>query len=213
VATPSDWDGMDCLQARELASAGLDGQLTDAEERSLDAHLAGCGACADWIDAVADMTRRNRVGHPGVTAPSPAAPPRGARNRAVRFALAWAGILLVAWHLPEVITAGNELAVHLARQQAGFAVALGIGFIFVAWRPDRAYGVLPMVAAFTVVLTIVAVIDLANGTSNIAVESRHLLEIGGLALMWVLGSEMGPTRSVRGMPGPRFNDSRRQRHG
>lgn len=115
------------------------------------------------------------------------------------MALGWAGVLLVVWHAPEVITAGNEVGVHLARHQAGFSVALGIGFVFVAARPDRAYGVLPLVAVFTSVLVGVAFIDLVNSTSSLAVESRHLLEIGGLLIMWLLGSEMGPRRRGRGL--------------
>jgi predicted anti-sigma-YlaC factor YlaD len=188
---------MDCDDARVLASADLDGQIDTTEARELEAHLAECADCAGWSASMADLARRSRVGNIGETTGRPSEPPRAARNRVLRVVLGWAGILLVVWHLPEVVTAGNELAVHLARHQAGFAVALGVGFVFVAWKPDRAYGVLPLVAAFTVVLTVVAIIDLANGTSSIAVESRHLLEVGGLAVMWVLGAEMGPGRSTR----------------
>jgi len=205
--------GMDCDVARELASADLDGQLAEPEVRLLESHLAECDDCARFSAAAASLTRRSRVGRVGSTVGPPAPPPRVVRNRGLRIALGWAGVLLVALYLPHVLSAGEELAVHLARHQAAFDVALGVGFVFVAWKPDRAYGVVPLVAAFTVALVLVAVIDVVNGTSSAAIESRHLLELGGLVLMWVLGSEMGPKPSVRAFLEHRFNGSRRPRRG
>ncbi len=191
-----DFVRMDCPDARESISALADGQLEDTEFETLEAHLTGCDDCRAWQETL----RGSAVSLAGPLAGSHlkrSAPIHASRYRAIRFALGWAGVLLVAWHLPELLTAGNEVAVHLSRHQAGFATALGASFMFVAFRPDRAYGVIPFAASFALVLVVTAVADLINGSSNVAIESRHLLEIGGLVLVLLLGSEMGPERRRR----------------
>lgn len=40
----------DCKYFEELCSASLDGELTRAEKRELDKHLAECPACAAWLE-------------------------------------------------------------------------------------------------------------------------------------------------------------------
>ncbi|MGF1665341.1 MAG: zf-HC2 domain-containing protein [Acidimicrobiia bacterium] len=201
MTTSDDTNRMTCEHARELISAEVDGQLAESERAELLGHLASCGACADWQSRLADRTRLavvTPVGAVAATRPAPLPDPRLAqRNRIIRVALAWAGVLLIGWHVPAVFTAGAENAVHLSRHQAAFAVALGAGFVFVAARPERAFGVIPFVASFTVALTVTAVVDLLNGSSNLLTESRHLLEIGGLVLVWILGVGSGPRRRRR----------------
>lgn len=114
--------------------------------------------------------------------------------RSVRLALAWAAVLLIVWNLVDMFAAGSGPAIHLERHQAAFDVALGMAFLFVAWRPDRAYGMVPFAATFTFALSISAIIDLANGASTLLRESAHLIELAGLALLWVLGVAVGPGR-------------------
>lgn len=207
MATSGDNNSMMCDEARELISAEIDGQLGAEEAKALSGHLAGCDDCVDWQSRLADVNRRSMLrsvdSAPGLRR-APLPDPRVARrNRAIRIALGWAGVLLVIWHLPEVFTAGAETAVHLSRHQAAFAVALGAAFLFVAIRPERAFGVIPFVATFTVALTVTAAVDVINGSSNFLTESRHLFEIGGLVLVWVLGAGSGPGRrrvGTRGAP-------------
>ncbi len=124
-------------------------------------------------------------------------PHRFTFHRWVRFGLAWAAGLLIAFNVVDMFAAGSGSAIHLERHQAAFGVALGLAFLFVAWRPDRAYGMVPFAAAFTFALSISAIIDLANGASTLVRESAHLLELGGLALLWVLGAAVGPGRKRR----------------
>jgi predicted anti-sigma-YlaC factor YlaD len=190
-----------------LISAAVDGQLDGAELAAIEDHLSGCEPCVDWQDRLIAGTRRSTfrsVGSEPTPRPAPLPDPRWARrNRMIRIALGWAGILLVTWHLSEVFSAGSENAIHLARHQAAFAVALGAAFVFVAVRPERAFGVIPFVASFTVALSVTAVVDLVNGSSSLVTESRHLLEIGGLALVWILGVGSGPRKRVRSKPGQR----------
>jgi predicted anti-sigma-YlaC factor YlaD len=207
---------MECDEARILASTAVDQQLDAGERGALDAHMAGCEECTTWSGRLSDLVRRDILAAVGDPPGGTFSPIHARRNRGLRIALGWAGVLLIVWHLPEVITAGSELAVHLSRHQAGFAVALGVAFVMVAIRPDRAYGVLPFVVAFSVVLTAVATIDLVANTSSMAVEARHLLEIGGLVILWFLGAEMGPRRrwvtgSRRTPAGSRWNHRRSRR--
>jgi len=115
-------------------------------------------------------------------------------HRWVRFALAWIGVLLIAWNIVGMFSAGSGSAIHLERHQAAFDVALGLAFLFVAWRPDRAYGMVPFAATFTFALSISAIIDLINGASTLVRESAHLLELAGLGLLWFLGAAVGPGR-------------------
>ncbi len=121
-------------------------------------------------------------------------PDRFRLHRWLRFALAWAGVLLIAWNLVDMFAPGSGTAIHLERHQAAFGVALGLAFLFVAWRPDRAYGMVPFAATFTLALSISAIIDLVNGASTLVRESPHLVELAGLAMLWVLGAAAGPGR-------------------
>jgi predicted anti-sigma-YlaC factor YlaD len=119
-------------------------------------------------------------------------PERFVLNRWVRFALAWAAVLLIAWNVVAMFAAGSGSSIHLERHRAAFDVALGVAFLFVVWRPDRAYGMVPFAATFTFALSISAIIDLVNGASTPLRESAHLVEISGLGLLWVLGLAVGP---------------------
>ena len=179
---------MNCDEARTLISADLDGQLDD--RRSLDAHLAECAACRDWRD------RAEALSAATVASTLRAAPtPRGfLAYRWVRFALGWAGVLLVVWNVPGLFDTVDESFQHLWRHQHAFGIALGLTFLFVAWRPDRAYGLVPVAATFTIALSGVAIVDLVNGSTPLSREARHLVEIIGLGMLWALGWSAGPGR-------------------
>ena len=127
----------------------------------------------------------------------PGLPERFAAHRWVRFALAWAAVLLIVWNVVDMFAAGSGSAIHLERHQAAFDVALGFSFLFVAWRPDRAYGMVPFAATFTFALSAAAIIDLINGASTPLRESAHLVELAGLGLLWILGITVGPGRKRR----------------
>jgi predicted anti-sigma-YlaC factor YlaD len=46
----------DCIQAREAASARLDGELSELETARLEAHLRGCADCREYVDEVETIT-------------------------------------------------------------------------------------------------------------------------------------------------------------
>jgi hypothetical protein len=81
--------------------------------------------------------------------------------------------------------------VHIAREIGSFDFALAVGFFFVGWRPARAYGMLPLVAAVVGCLAITTGVDLARGTATLLNESAHLLDVLGLAAVWELARSAG----------------------
>ena len=51
----------DCDRARELASRGLDGDLTDFDASALRTHLRECAACAEVAQAMGEITEQVRT--------------------------------------------------------------------------------------------------------------------------------------------------------
>jgi anti-sigma factor RsiW len=49
-----------CARVREQVSLELDGELSQLEQRMLEAHLERCSACATYADDVRDLTERIR---------------------------------------------------------------------------------------------------------------------------------------------------------
>jgi len=186
---------VECETARLAISEAIDdGRPVDG---LVDSHVEECVDCRRWREA-AHRLRRATFRPVADVAPSDVEvarlPERFAFHRWIRFALAWTAVVLIAWNVVDMFAAGSGSAIHLERHQAAFDVALGLALLFVAWRPDRAYGMVPFAATFTFALSLAAVIDLANGASTMLRESAHLIELFGLALLWVLGVAVGPRR-------------------
>jgi anti-sigma factor RsiW len=51
----------DCIQARESASAHLDGELPELEAASLHAHLCACAECAVYAREIGGIVREFRA--------------------------------------------------------------------------------------------------------------------------------------------------------
>ncbi len=100
--------------------------------------------------------------------------------------------LLVA--LPELLTGRDGSAVHTTRELGSWSAALAVGLLIAAWQPGRARGMLPLAIALAGGLTLVTVIDLATGASVGAAEWVHLLEIAGVALLWLLARRDAESR-------------------
>src|SRR5689334_2997712 len=48
---------MACERWREMLSAQLDGEDDPADRQAVDAHLAGCAGCREWLDRAATVNR------------------------------------------------------------------------------------------------------------------------------------------------------------
>jgi predicted anti-sigma-YlaC factor YlaD len=121
-----------------------------------------------------------------------ARPPRLGRGGWLRPALVWVAIVLAVQSAPGVVFGEVDGAsTHVARHLGAFALALAVGLLYVAWRPHRAFGLLPFAAALVVALGVGALLDiLADGRSALA-ELVHLTELVGLWLLWMIAGSPG----------------------
>lgn len=196
-----DYRDMDCPTCREILSAHLDGEDAPGETSAADAHVAGCVACSAFAEGMAVVHRMVRV-QPADRVPDLTdailaavhATPRRVRNLfdARRIALVVVGLTLFLVTVPAVVHQGGPMTEHhLTRELAAFEVALAIGFIVVAWQPRRAMGLLPMVGALAAVLATIALMDVQQGMGTMFAELQHVVELAGIALVWLLARAGG----------------------
>lgn len=204
---------MECAAIRELFSAQLDQEATRDEETAANAHLGRCASCRAWWSEVGQVNRVLRVRlaetipdlAPAVLAR--AHPPTVGRRQWVRAALAAvaAGELVLA--APGLVLGEGAASVHDARHLGSFGVAMAVGLFYVALRPSRAFGILPIVVALAVTMLASALVDVAHARTTSLSEAHHVLELGGLVLVWVLAGRPVPRRfrPLLHKPGSRRN--------
>jgi predicted anti-sigma-YlaC factor YlaD len=208
TGTPAAADDDDggCASFRALVSASLDGDATTAEEAALEQHLDGCADCAAYRDRSAALTRKFRLRS---SAPDPAfvaavmADPRPARlgrGGWARPVLAWCAIVLAFQSFgPLVLGDVDGAPAHVARHLGASSLALACGLLYAAWRPHRAYGLLPFVGALTAVTVIAALVDTIDGRRSALAEATHLAEIVGTIVLWMVAGSPGLERISRRM--------------
>lgn len=190
---------MDCERAREALSALADDEDPGVDRAALNRHLHGCRACAGWREAISappfvEAMRISPDEHVLGAALGALAGERAAQaGRRARRALApWrAGLVLVAVIQPLLVLpsllSGHWLGhAHDARELGSWHLALAVGFLFAAFRPERAWGMLPLVAALVAGLLVTAGIDLAESQVGIAQELAHVVDLAGLGCLWAL---------------------------
>lgn len=191
-------DLLDCRDARDLVSAAADGETSTNERRRLQAHLAGCAACRAYDEHVHRLDRLVRV-RPAEPVPdlvasvtARARPARLGRGGWLRPALAWVAVVLLVQSLPALVL-GNVAgsSAHQARHLGAFGAALAIGFAYAAWKPHRAFGLLPFTAALVATTAVSVVADIASGTRTPMAELVHTSELVGLVLLWVIAGSPG----------------------
>ncbi len=194
---------MDCESARIAISSRADGEPL-ADDEALSDHLATCAECRSYERAI-------RVVRPNpIRATSPPAttisrvlgalePDRStsAESKSLRVILGVVGVLALIQSLPDLFAPGSSANEHMSRHLGVFTAALAAGFVYTALRPRRVGGLLPVAAVISVGLVITAVIDVAAGHTPIAGETTHLLEIIGLAVMWLLTRYERPRPQLR----------------
>src|SRR5205085_6412835 len=76
----------------------------------------------------------------------------------VRLGLVLVGIAQLVLAVPSLVFGADEGApVHIAHEAGSWDLALAVGFLFAAWRPLRAVGLLPFVVVLSACLGITAV--------------------------------------------------------
>ena len=204
-----------CTAIREAVSAELDGEVAPVGRAEVARHLQGCAACERFVDDLAALARRTRVGAadqvPDLTAsimaqvatppPSPSSSVRSARRRRdVRALVALAGVAQLILALPMLLgLLGPDL--HLGRDLGAAQVAIGVGLVFAAVQPRRSVGLLPVVAVVAAASVVAATIDVATGAASLAAELTHLAELVGVAALWALSRQLPPEiRPVESQP-------------
>ena len=100
----------------------------------------------------------------------------------------------IAVAIPALVLGSDAgLPVHTARHIGSFDVALGVGFLYAAWKPSRIPGLLPVVAALVACLVGSSFLDVAAGSTRALGEAQHVLDFVGLAVVWLL-SRPAPRR-------------------
>jgi predicted anti-sigma-YlaC factor YlaD len=205
---------MECTPIREALSARLDGEAEGIPDHAVDRHLVTCPGCRAWSEEVATLHRMVRVREAEpvpdlsaaiVDAHQPAATRRRSLLGQAISGPRWA-LFVVA--LTQLVMAGPALfgddpgaTVHVAREVGSFDVALAIGLLVAALQPARAWGLLPVAAALAAVMCGTALLDLADGRVSSLNEAHHLLDLAGVAFLWLVAKEVRPQRA-RGGPSP-----------
>jgi predicted anti-sigma-YlaC factor YlaD len=196
---------MTCMQIHQAISARLDGEDPAFDEPTLYAHLAGCADCRAFAHDTEALHRSVRL------APAPAIPDLtpdiltaiGAESTtdgepdthlALRWILVAIAVAQIAVAIPALIFGTDAgLPVHAARHIGSFDVALGVGFLYAAWKPSRIPGLLPVVVALVACLVGSSFLDVAAGNTRALGEAQHVLDFVGLAVVWLL-SRPAPRR-------------------
>ncbi|GAA5179811.1 zf-HC2 domain-containing protein [Rugosimonospora acidiphila] len=195
---------MECGRWREALSARLDGEEDPDQAALVDAHLAECADCRRWLDDAATVTRLARL---GPVPPVPGVPDSVLDAAPRRRRIGWAAVLRMALGaigagqilLGVAQIAGSTMAGampasemegasvdHLVHESAAWNLAVGAGFLFIAWRRSRPSGVVPTLTAFVGVLTLMSLGDLIDGTVAPSRLASHALLLIGYAIVVVL---------------------------
>ena len=191
-----------CSGVRELVSAAADDQLAPNEETALAAHLEHCADCTAYADELAVLTRSIRLRPVTARADltdailSRSRPPRLGRGGWMRPALAWVGVVIAVQSVgPLVFGDIDGTPTHVARHVGASALALAIGLLYAAWRPTRAFGLLPLVIALFAATVAAALLDTFAGDRTAVAESVHLAELIGMVLLWFVAGSPGGERA------------------
>jgi predicted anti-sigma-YlaC factor YlaD len=201
-----------CTDVRVSLSASLDGETPPLPSDVVAHHLTGCGDCRTWAERVGTLHRGMRV---QPAAPEPdrteailAALPRRRSVvddrvnglRLVTFAIAL--VQLIA-SIPLLLAADSPMGGHvmddghLERHIGVFAVAVAVGLLVVAWRPERARSMLPILAVLVAGLAWSCFGDIWNGRPVPGNLLTHAADIAGFAAVWLLARAGGDASRAR----------------
>ncbi|MEP6625981.1 MAG: zf-HC2 domain-containing protein [Acidimicrobiia bacterium] len=207
---------MDCSDIRSSVSAALDGEDSGMSDSMVRGHLAECTACRAYSADVSDLHRMVRV-QPAtpeidrthaILAALPRrepAPTSADHMRSLRFAtFVIASVQLVA-AVPLVLGLTSAMAgmENDARHIGVFSAALAVGLFAVAWQPERARALLPILGVLVVGLAWSCLDDLMAGHAMPGTAIAHGADVAGFAVVWLIArghrdpaSDTGRRRAV-----------------
>jgi len=178
----------------EQVSASADGELSETERLTADAHASTCADCTASLQATAPLRPSPT---PTAITPAPLAgldteeltsrEQRWLGGRWARRLLLVAAIIIVLEAIPsyaqsEVSSAEAHAARHLAAWQIGF----GVGLFVAAWVSRMSHAMLALAATFATLTVVATTIDVISGHSGPLAEPVHLVELIGVFLLWRL---------------------------
>lgn len=192
---------MDCTNARTVLSALLDGEAV-ADTEPARGHLATCPDCRVWRTRAEELLSNTRTEFPvtpdltvsvleAVRAADNAARAKAlARARVLRWAVGIAAIAQLVLAVPALLAATGFTdlpAVHASREMASFDIAVAVGFLLAAIRPERARAFVPVACVLALCLAVTSGIDMAAGATALADETGHIVAAVQAVLLWALG--------------------------
>jgi len=191
-------ESIECVTTREALSARADGEATSDDLVLAGTHLADCAGCRQFASDMERIDRMIRI-RPAEPVPSLVAsvtararPARLGRGGWLRPALAWVAAVMLVQSVPALLFGqASGTSPHLARHLGAFGAALAIGFAYAAWKPHRAFGLLPFTAALVATTTVSIVADIVTGSRTPLAELIHVTELAGLALLWMVAGSPG----------------------
>ncbi len=196
-----DYQYMQCDEIREAISAAADGEATPLERSMIDAHIARCTGCAAFAGAVGQLDRHVRIrpadAVPDLSRPILAAATRTRARDWPRYALLWVALTELVLAVPTLLGASRNTTVHAAHELGSWEAALAVGLLVAAWQPRRAAGLLPFALALAGAMVATAVFDIVTGHAPAAGEAQHILDLVGVAALWLLTRSAVPSRGPR----------------
>jgi hypothetical protein len=112
------------------------------------------------------------------------------RRQILRVAVAAAAVVQLALALPSLFGAAAGTAgagLHATREMASFDVAVGVGFLLAASRPQRAMAYVPLAFVLAGCLAGTSLVDVVRGVTGVGHEVVHLVTIVQAGLLLALG--------------------------
>jgi predicted anti-sigma-YlaC factor YlaD len=185
---------MRCEPVRLAISAQLDGEPTPLPSEVVEHHLGECTDCREWADDAAVMHRNVRlraaIDEPDRTDAILAALPRDARARFESIPVLRVFTVVIAavqiGVAAPMLFATDMMGGHLERHIAISAIAMAVGLIVVAVRPERARTMLPILTVLVVGLVWSCLGDLMAGRPVPGSLLMHGADVAGLVAVWCL---------------------------
>ncbi|MFM8563240.1 MAG: hypothetical protein ACKOCE_05015 [Acidimicrobiia bacterium] len=113
--------------------------------------------------------------------------------------LATCALEIMVFSVPDMMGNGSVKA-HDARHLGSFSIAFGMMLMIVVVRPTRARMMLPVAGVLVVALTNSASVDLFNGQVPLLGEARHLPEVIGVVVLWILAAPYAERKQSSNRP-------------
>ena len=180
----SDLEGVECNQTIEILSADIDGEAELTEVAAATNHAARCIPCRSLRREMMLMDSTLR-GDPATRRSVKI------RRSVARIALVIVGLVLLAEVFPQIFATTGDA--HMEHHLAVWGLTFSVALLTIALRPSLSRVIRPIATLFAASMLLIAIIDIFRGETPMLAETHHLLEVVGVALIWIISL---PSRTV-----------------